>query len=183
MIRFSLRTVALAVAAGVLAPAAVPAIALSNDTALSGATVDALDGTSVSINEMRGDVVLVNFWATWCKPCRKELPVLEAWRRELEGHNVQFMAISIDNDRKKVERFVKKHAPSLPIYHDGPDGLAQELDIPYLPCTYVLDAQGNVALVSPGADEASLNEIRSMLTSLATARQTSDETPVQLGRE
>jgi thiol-disulfide isomerase/thioredoxin len=110
----------------------------------------ALDGGTVSLAELSGDVVVLNFWASWCKPCKQELVQLDEWSRSV-GAGVRVMAVSIDRDQVRAERFVRSEKLSLPIYLDGPDGLAKDLDLPSLPCTVVLDADGRVVHVDRGS--------------------------------
>ncbi len=84
-----------------------------------------LDGTEAKLADLRGHVVVVNFWASWCAPCRKELPILKSWMPELEKAGTEVVAVSVDRDRRRAEKFVKEMGLDLPFYIDGPDGLAQ----------------------------------------------------------
>ena len=94
---------------------------------LRSATVHALDGTTVSLVPQHGEVVIVHFWASWCPPCRRELPRLDALARELVPRGVRVVAISVDAERGNVERFVTSRHLGLSVVHDGPDGLAPAL--------------------------------------------------------
>jgi thiol-disulfide isomerase/thioredoxin len=125
-----------------------------------------LHGEELDLSDLSGRIVVVNFWASWCKPCRTELPVFDAWHREIPADEVAFAAISIDQDVRKARRFVEREGLQLPVYHDGSDGLARELDLPYLPCTYLIDQAGRVVLVSSGATEEKLAELRRAIDGL-----------------
>ena len=127
--------------------------------ALEGHVFKTLDGQSLSLASLQGQVVVLNFWASWCAPCRKELPALDALQASIAGQGGRVVAISIDNDRQNVARFTRTHALKLPIVHDGPDGLARELDLQAIPFTLVLDREGAVAFTSSGADDRALAEI------------------------
>jgi peroxiredoxin len=120
----------------------------------------AFDGTSTSIQSMRGQVVVLNFWASWCSPCRKELRLLQDWTKSLDASRTRVLAVSIDRDLRKAEKFVKDTGLDLPFYHDGPDGLAKSLDIPALPCTVVLDRTGSIVHVAEGGGAETLEELR-----------------------
>lgn len=109
---------------------------------IAGHALTRLDGVSVAVQEMRGEVVVVNFWATWCKPCQDELPVLDALNRRLSERGGRVLAVSIDRDRDKVERFVAERELGLPVFHDGPSGLVEQLDLDYFPFTVVFDRAG-----------------------------------------
>lgn len=125
-----------------------------------------LDGESLTLASLQGQVVVLNFWASWCAPCRKELPALDALQTSIAGQGGRIVAISIDNDLQNVTRFRKTHALKLPIVHDGPDGLVHELDLQYIPFTLVLDREGAVALVSTGTDDHAVAQIGAMTRQL-----------------
>lgn len=118
-----------------------------------------LDGQSLTLSSLQGEVVVLNFWASWCSPCRKELPALDALHAAIAGQGGRVVAVSIDNDLRNVMRFSRAHALKLPIVHDGPDGLARELDLQHIPFTMVLDREGAVAFTSTGANDRALVEI------------------------
>ena len=109
-----------------------------------------LDGTTARVADLEGDIVVVNFWASWCKPCRRELVELQEWTEEMTGDDVRIVAVSIDQDRKNAERFLRKTGLTLPVYHDGTEGLARELDLPSLPCTVVIGRDGRIVRVEQG---------------------------------
>jgi thiol-disulfide isomerase/thioredoxin len=132
-------------------------------------TLELAGGDEVSFDALRGHVVVVNFWASWCKPCRKELPVLQQWRDELAGRGVAFVTVSVDEDPRKADRFLEHQGLSLPVVHDGPEGLAKKLDLPHLPCTYVLDPKGQVVFTSRGSDDAALDEVHATVRALLDA--------------
>jgi thiol-disulfide isomerase/thioredoxin len=127
----------------------------------------AFDGRSTSIESMRGEVVILSFWASWCRPCRKELHLLQDWNRNLGAPGTRLLAVSIDRDLRKAEKLVKEEALDLPFFHDGPDGLAKTLALPALPCTIVLDRSGNVVHVAEGAGRETFQELRRVVEQIA----------------
>ncbi len=135
----------------ILSAAAAPIVHADEWSAWSGAlarwTLEAPDGETTRLAELRGDVVIVNFWASWCKPCKKELKHLDDWNVRLDGSGARIVAISVDHDARRMMRFVESAEITLPVYHDGPDGLAKTLALPSLPCTVVLDREGSVVRV------------------------------------
>lgn len=115
-----------------------------------------LDGKSLSLADLEGEVVVLNFWATWCPPCRRELPLLEDLHQTLQPQGGRVIAIAIDMDGDKVRRFLRSRRIDLPAVHDGPDGLARELDLPHVPYTMVLDRRGYVVHETGRSDDAAV---------------------------
>jgi thiol-disulfide isomerase/thioredoxin len=119
-----------------------------------------LAGEPASLDDFRGDVLVVNFWASWCAPCRDELPVLDAWHRGWDGTGAQVVAVSIDSQARNAARFVRDQGLELPVLVDGPDGLAAQLDLPAVPSTYLLDRQGQVVMSIHGSSDADLTRLK-----------------------
>jgi cytochrome c biogenesis protein CcmG, thiol:disulfide interchange protein DsbE len=102
----------------------------------------ALDGTSIDLAKLRGKVVLVNFWATWCAPCRKEMPTLDAFYRRHRGQNFELIGISIDfaRDAAKMRKVAAGLAyPAAWINDISDNGFGAPEGVPV---TYVIDADG-----------------------------------------
>jgi thiol-disulfide isomerase/thioredoxin len=137
--------------------------------ALRGRSFRALDGTTTSLESLRGQVVVLNLWASWCAPCRKELPQLQALDAETAKKGGRVLAISIDLERRNVERFVRKYGLSLPVYHDGVEGLAKQLDLQGVPYTIVLDRSGDVAFTSHGAEPGEIEKLLTRTRALIAA--------------
>ncbi len=127
-----------------------------------------LHGETTRLEVLRGRVVVVNFWASWCKPCRTELPLLDAWNREIAARGGNVVAISIDIDSLRAQDVVDAARLTLPVYHDGPEGLARELELPHLPYTIVLDQRGQVVCVAREASGTGLSELRRAVDVLLT---------------
>jgi thiol-disulfide isomerase/thioredoxin len=144
--------------------AALPAAAGSD--LLSEPMVD-LEGRPASLADYAGEVLLVNFWASWCPPCRRELPLLEAWQREWAGQ-ARVVAVSIDREAANAARFVDDTGLTLAVLVDGPDGLAAGLDLAAVPTTYLLDRRGDVALVVHGSDRDDLARLKRAAEALMT---------------
>ena len=135
------------------------------------------DGGTTTLSDLRGDVVVVNFWASWCKPCKRELVHLNEWADEVGSSGVHVVAVSIDRDRRKAERFVDEAELTLPVYYDGPTGLARDLDLPWLPCTVIVDGDGRVVRVDGGGAPETLRAMQGAVRSLvgSTGRPVPDE--------
>jgi peroxiredoxin len=106
-------------------------------------TFPGLDGKMVSLSDYRGNVVLVNIWATWCPPCVDEMPSMERLYRELKGENFEILAVSIDSlGTKAVVPFMKKYKLTFPPLMD-PDGTIQTLyQTTGIPESFIVDQEG-----------------------------------------
>jgi peroxiredoxin len=81
-------------------------------------------GPPLNFQQLRGDVVLINFWATWCKPCEDEMPAMERLYRTLGGDGFELLAISVDDDEQTVEAFAQRLRLSFPILLDSDQDVA-----------------------------------------------------------
>ncbi len=102
-------------------------------------------------DEFKGKVVLLNFWATWCPPCRREMPSMERLYRAYLDDGFVVVAVSIDRaPTGKVEAFVKKLELSFPVLHDRDERVARLYGIPGVPASYVIGARGRIAYRAAG---------------------------------
>lgn len=103
-------------------------------------TLKTLEGEPVALDETRGKVVVLDFWATWCPPCREELPSVEKLRQEFAGQ-VQFFGVN-DEDSGTVKDFLRKHAYELPVLMDGRRQVHRQYGVSAIPTMLIIDRQG-----------------------------------------
>ena len=116
------------------------------------------EGGTHSLADYRGKVVLLNFWATWCAPCREEMPSLDALQAELGGDDFQVVAIAAGhNPAPAIEKFLTEaKITNLPVLLDPRQGLARGMGVMGMPVTILIDRDGNeIARLMGGADWAS----------------------------
>jgi thiol-disulfide isomerase/thioredoxin len=116
------------------------------------------EGGTHSLADYRGKVVLLNFWATWCAPCREEMPSLDALQAELGGDDFQVVAIAAGhNPAPAIEKFLTEaKITNLPVLLDPRQGLARGMGVMGMPVTILIDRDGNeIARLIGGADWAS----------------------------
>ena len=136
-----------------------------------------LEGGTLSLADLRGQVVVLDFWASWCAPCRKELPRLDALHAEIARRGGRVLAVSIDEDRENVDLFARRYGLRLPIALDGPNGLARELELRHVPLTLVLDRDGRVAFASSRSDDAGLAAVAAAAHELMAGRPVAAAAP------
>jgi peroxiredoxin len=102
-------------------------------------------GASIRLDDLRGRVVLVNFWATWCKPCEDEMPSMERLHRRLAGEPFDLLAISVDDDEAAVRAFVERLGLTMPILLDPEKRSAAAYQAYRFPESVLIDANGSVA--------------------------------------
>lgn len=112
-------------------------------------SMEALDGDSVDLTGLQGKVVVINFWATWCPPCRKEMPDLQAlWESYKGQEDVAFIIASVDQDMEKVRPYIEANKYAFPVYYAGAAGQAYQ--VRSIPSTYVIDKTGMIQYVHVG---------------------------------
>lgn len=106
--------------------------------------VNLLDGRRLDLEQLRGKVVLVNFWATWCPYCRHEMPEMESFYRDYQAKGFEMVALSQDDDIGKVAAFMGKEAYHFPVALE-PAGVAAAFGgVSRLPTSFVIDKQGRI---------------------------------------
>ena len=124
-----------------------------------------LDGHSISLSDLRGKPVFINFWATWCSPCRSEMPYIQEIYEEWSGKGLVVLAINIGESPSQVEEFMESQNLSFPVLLDTGKNIAQKYNIQGIPTSFFVDKDGVVqekiigAFPSKAAIEKSLSKI------------------------
>ena len=130
-------------------------------------TLPDLDGKSVRLSDLRGRVVLINFWATWCPPCRAEMPSMNDLYKDYRDKGLEILAISTDVDgRRVVAPFVEKYGLTFPVLLDPKMDVGSGIQVRGIPSTYLLDKQGRVAGLEVGARDWNRSSLRRILDEL-----------------
>jgi thiol-disulfide isomerase/thioredoxin len=125
------------------------------------------DGRPVRVSAFRGAPVLVDVWATWCPPCKEELPLLDAMSDRL-GKRAVVLAVSVDQDLDNVRLFLKQGRKwRLRFFHDPAGEVPERLQVRKMPTSYVLDDKGVLRLVNEGFERDDIGRIESTLRDLS----------------
>ena len=119
------------------------------------------DGTSKQLSDLKGKVVWVNFFATWCPPCRKELPHLEkeVYKAFKSRNDFEVLVIGREHDWATVNKFKKDNNYVLPFYPDAKREIFSKYAKQNIPRNFIIDKNGKIAIASSGFNEKEFNEI------------------------
>lgn len=119
------------------------AVATEKSPAPDVSVVSFANGSTLKLSDLKGKVVLLNFWATWCPPCREEIPSMMKLNSFMSGKPFQMVAISIDEGgRKDIESFFKESGFSLPTYLDESGASAKSYGVTGVPESFIIDKKG-----------------------------------------
>ena len=107
-------------------------------------------GRNVRLSELRGQVVLINFWASWCSPCRQELPLLNKIYTQYRAAGFMLLAVNVDDNRKDAEAMLKRLELRFPTLFDDAKAVAKLYGVDTMPATLVIDRDGRVRYVHRG---------------------------------
>ncbi|HSG96808.1 MAG TPA: TlpA disulfide reductase family protein [Woeseiaceae bacterium] len=124
-------------------------------------------GDNLRLSEYRGDVVMVNFWATWCGPCRQEMPLLDQLYSRYQRVGFSLLGVNIDDDSRRAMQMVEELGVNFPVLFDARKEVSKLYEVEAMPVTVIIDRQGTVRYVhhgyKPGYEDKYLDQIRSLL--------------------
>lgn len=132
--------------------------------------VDDLSGGEISLRTFRGKVVIVDFWASWCEPCKEELPFLNRLYRDKREDGLVVIGVSVDRRLRNVRAFLRDVSVAFPVIHDDEQEIADRYSPPSMPTSFIIDRQGVVRYVHRGFREGDASTIRSQVNRLLRER-------------
>ena len=124
-------------------------------------------GENLRLSEFRGDVVMINFWATWCGPCRQEMPLLDDLYGRYKRVGFNLLGVNIDDDSRRAMEMVQELGVNFPVLFDERKEVARLYEVEAMPVTILVDRVGRVRHIhhgyKPGYEQKYLTEIRSLL--------------------
>lgn len=124
-------------------------------------TLKSSSGKNLKLSEHRGEVVLLNFWASWCGPCRKEMPYLEQIQEKYADYGFTVMGVNVEEDSSKAKKMLKDIPVSFPILYDTTNSVSKAYKVSAMPTTVIIDRDGNMRYLHKGyksGDEATYKQ-------------------------
>ena len=145
------------------------AFAASSSGPAPGFKLSGRGGKSIDLAQFKGQVVMINFWATWCKPCRDEMPLLEDIYKKYKPMGFTMLAVNVEPDSKAADDFLNKLSKpvTFPVAYDVDSKVSKLYKVPGMPSTVFVDRKGNVRVLhkgyKAGDENFYLTQIRSLL--------------------
>ncbi len=125
-----------------------------------------LAGQPLKLSSLRGKVVLLDFWASWCEPCKKELPLLSKIAPRLKAKGIEIVAVNIDDDPKNAIAFLQEKGVRLTVVADAGKKIVGRWEPPKMPSSFVIDRAGVVQKINGGFDVGDEAKLESQLVAL-----------------
>lgn len=128
-------------------------------------TLTKLDGETVSLSSLRGSGVFINFWGTWCEPCKREMPHMEAQYQKMKDNGIEILAVNIAESHLVASTFAERHKLTFPILLDKDRAVMNRYGVTFLPSSFFIDKEGKVVAhhvgeLNEGMIEEYLNRIK-----------------------
>ena len=131
---------------GILMSFSLSALAQKGDGAAPDFTLKSNQGENMRLEDQRGEVVMLNFWASWCGPCRQEMPLMNDIYEEYKDLGFTILAVNVDEDSADADRFLSAVPVDFPILYDSNSKVSEMYEVDAMPTTLLIDRDGNVRL-------------------------------------
>ena len=129
-------------------------------------TLKSLGGKNLKLSEMTGNVVLINFWASWCAPCREEMPLLNALHKKYQPLGFTVLGVNVEEELDGARRFLKNVPVDFPILLDNTNKVSKQYKVVAMPTTVVVDRDGNMRYLHEGYKPGDEKKYRQMIKKL-----------------
>jgi len=133
-------------------------------------TLTDANGQAVTLSDLRGQVVMINFWASWCAPCRQEMPLLEQIHLRYEPLGFTLLGVNVEENSADGQAFLKERPVSFPVLYDPENGISKLYDVVAMPSTVLIDRQGNVRYLHHGYKPGYENDYQDQVRELVRER-------------
>lgn len=119
-----------------------------------------------SLKNFKGKVVIIDFWASWCEPCKVELPALMKLYGTYKKKGLEVLGVNLDDSKDNAAAFLKEHKIVLPMAHDEGKKLATQVDVKAMPTSLILDRKGKIKFIHNGYNEGDIQKFEKEIKSL-----------------
>ena len=130
-------------------------------------TLKSMSGKNLKLSEYRGQVVMINFWASWCAPCRQEMPLLEDLYKKYKSLGFTLLGVNVEEDSSTASTLLKSIKVSFPILFDNKNTVSRLYKVSAMPTTVIIDRDGNMRYLhhgyKPGYEEAYQQQVRELI--------------------
>ena len=120
----------------------------------------------VSLSQLKGKVVFLDFWASWCPPCEKSFPFLDKLHQQFNSKGLEVIAVNVDEDKQDAMTFLEDHPVNFTIVYDGEGICPERYQIMAMPSSYIIDKTGKIHVVNLGFQLSEEDALRSQVTAL-----------------
>ena len=132
-----------------------PDIALSSET-----------GSTIRLSDLKGQVVLIDFWASWCVPCRVSFPAIDNLQKELGGRGFRALAVNVDEERRSADTFLATRPHVITVMFDPKGRAAEAFQLQGMPSTVLIDRKGSIRFTHMGYTEKTIAQYRAEILAL-----------------
>lgn len=144
-----------------------PAMAEVTSGAAPDFTLKSASGANLKLSEYRGEVVLINFWASWCGPCRQEMPALDELHSRYRLLGFTVLGVNVEEDSRKAREVLADLQVGFPVLFDDHSTVSRLYDIVAMPSTVLVDRNGNIRYLhkgyQPGLEDVYLQQVRELI--------------------
>ena len=130
-------------------------------------TLESHEGENIRLSEYRGEVVLINFWASWCGPCRQEMPVLSELHDKYRALGFTVLGVNVESDTRKAKKLLQDLPVSFPVVFDSDSVVSKQYDVVAMPSTVLVDRDGNMRYLhkgyKPGLEAVYQQQVRDLI--------------------
>jgi peroxiredoxin len=144
-----------------------PAHGTTGSTAAPTFSLPSKSGEAINLDKLKGQVVMLNFWASWCGPCRTEMPLMDQIYKKYSAAGFTMLGVNVDTDSSDAQKFLSQVQVSFPIAFDRDNAVSKMYAVSAMPSTVFIDRKGNVRALhrgyKPGDEAEYLAQIRALL--------------------
>lgn len=146
-------------------------VAAAPAKALPSLTFTTVDGKTIESADLKGKVVLLDFWASWCIPCRKSFPEIDRLSKDFASKGATVIAVNVDEQRKNADAFLLQYPHSMTVAFDSKGVSAKAFDLQGMPSSLIIDRDGRVRFTHMGYTDKTIAQFRTEIAQLLTEAQ------------